>query len=567
MFGPARSPTKAPYRAPTKSLALEVEVPTPPPDTNFWPCHGQAISLFECTPNPCDFNQVDCESKLSSPRAWTVNYSFQWLVGNLNYKNLPMTVENQSGQVLATLDYGCGETGWVIWDTPTNIDSGYYTALQDVRYDPYRFISPPPPGGFGEQCDCSVNSDSPPIAVLDELISFRTQRATWRIESIVGNTVNVNPADGPLLLWDKSMLILKDTPGGINDLPVRVNMPIGGAEFSFTGVVNDDGGDPGLTDQGPGGILEFLVGDWYSCQPYTTLEAVPFNIYPAKLVSSVPIFEQDRVAILRLSNAGVYSGDYIGCVYESTGTVVLPVNWIGDQESGIWQNKYIRLTVPGTGITSTTTASVQGVGALYDGIQELIPASADAVDIADTWFIGGDSGKIVFPDSYGEGTGIDENTFEPITIQVSGTTSYDGTYFCLVLRDIGEPLATFIGGDFNNLYKEPTEAGSWVEVGGTGRSGTITIMPINAAEDFTAVNPQLSATIERIFPDAFRVNVANPEASVDDWARLFDYQSGGISAQSQWHVRAVGAGYVDLEGLLPDSYNPNGNITFSRRRS
>ncbi len=567
MFGPARSPTKAPYRAPTKALALEVEAPAPPADTNFWPCHGQVISLFECTPNPCTLNLQDCEGKSSSPRGWSTNYSFQWMVGNLNYKNLPMTVENQAGQVLATLDWGCEENGWVIWDTPTNIVSAYYTALQDIRYDPYRFISPPPPGGFGEQCDCSTNTDSPPAAVLDELISFRTQRATWRIESISGRTVNVNPADGPLLLWDKSMLILKDTPGGINNLPVRVNMPGGGAEFYATGVTNDDGGDPGLTNQGAGGILEFLVGDWYSCQPYTTLEAVPFGLYDARLNSQQAIFDEDRVAILRLSNAGVYSGDYVGVVYVDGNTVVLPTKWIGDQESGTWENKYIRLTVPGTAITSTTTASVQGTIGQYDGIQSLIPASADAVDIADTWFNGTDSGKIVFPDSYGEGTGIAENTFEPITIQVSGTTSYDGTYFCLVTRDVGEPLATFIGGDFNNLYKEPTEAGTWVEVGGAGRSGTITIMPVQAAENFTAVAPQLSGDIDFIWPGAFRVNVANPEASVDDWARLFDYQAGGIPGTAQFHVRAVGAGYVDLEGLLPDSYNPNGNITFSRRRS
>ena len=491
------------------------------------------------------------------------------MVGNLNYKNLPMQVYRDSGELLVTVDFGCQDgAGWVIWDDPTNIYSEYYEpGVQDVQYDPYRFTAPPPPGGFGEACGIEVYTNSPPSLIDEELLSFRTKKATWRIENISGNRVNVNPADGPLLLWDKSLLILKDTPGGINDLPVRVDMPVGGAEFSFTDVVNDDGGDPGLTDQGPGGTLEFLAGDWYSCQPYTTIGPVPFGLYDARLNSQQAIFDEDRVAILRLSNAGVYTGDYVGVVYVDGNTVILPTKWIGDQESGTWENKYIRLTIPGTSITSTTTASVQGTIGQYDGIQELIPAGADAVDIADTWFNGTDSGKIVFPDSFGLGTGIAEDTFEPITIEVSGTTNYNGTYFCLVVRDVGEPLATFVGGDFNGLYKEPAEAGTWTEVGGSGRSGTITIQPIQPAENFTAVAPQLTGDIDFIWPGAFRVNVANPGASVDDWARLFDYQAGGIPGTAQWHVRAVGAGYVDLEGLLPDDYNPNGNITFSRRRS
>ncbi len=490
------------------------------------------------------------------------------MVGNLNYKNLPMQVYRQDGTLIATVDFGCTDgAGWKIWNDPTNTYSYWYSASQDVEYDPYRFSSPPPPGGFGEACGIEVYANSIPSLVDNELLSFRTQRATWRIESISGRTVNVNPADGRLLLWPNSMLILKDTPGGINDLPVRVSA--GGAINYSATLTNDTGGDPGLTDQGAGGTLQFLLGDWYACQPYTTIEPVPFNVYDAKLNSVQAIFEIDKVSTLRLENAGVYSGDYAGVTYEDANTVVLPTKWIGDQVSGTWLNDNLRLTVPGTSVTSTASAKIEGVGGQYNGIYTLtlVPGTTDKLDIDDVWFNGTDSGDLVFADAQGEGTGIAEDTFEFITITISGTANYNGTYGCAALRDLGQPLATFLGGDLNGLYEKTTEVGSWVEVGGLGRSGSITMSPVRAPEAFTAVEPQLSGDIDFIWPGAFRVNVASPQATVDDWARLFDYQSGGISAADQWHVRAVGPGYVDLEGLRPTSYNPNGNITFSRRRS
>ncbi len=550
MFGPARSPTKAPYRSPVKSLALEVtaEPPIPPSVTDL--CfHGQVLENI--TALVCgDATNPDCSGSIKGTfsAARRCRWGLFGLESRLSYKNFPVEIRTTAGVNVTTISYPCDPAEW---PTPGYafeffIETGAYRwdyALESLDGGDCSFRMPQF-GNCSELAFCSVDEYAAPA--FGELISARIQVASWGITSIAApNVITVGFND----LWAGDHIAIKGTPGSANDRGfVEVTVD------SVAGNIITVDASANLQAQGAGGTVELIVAGWARCVSYTDVGLPASDLYPAQLYAGPgDNFNDPDTAFIRLESAGVYDGEYQTIFKGLDKVELVGQNWITLQTTGAWYNNILQLTAPGHSVSSGTKDGRIVNSPSYDGEYTFEFVDADRLIVRDLWWVGGGTGTIQYRIVSGTGTGIDPGWSGPIAITVSGTTDYNGTWNVNAFN-FGF-AAFFTGGDFDTLWGISEQAGTWVEVGGLGRSGNITIQPNSGPDAITFFEPQRNGDIGRIDSDVMRIIAADSQGVVGGAVRLFSDTDPAPYAANERTIKLVTATYVEADGRfeVPDT--------------
>ncbi len=544
MFGPARSPTKSPYRSAVKSLALEVEAPPIPPTVTDL-CYHAVVSETEVSVICGSDTEPDCSGSIkgSFHAEKRNNWAFFGLRSRLNYKNFPVTITTVGGVPIYTIPFPCVPT-----EFPKPGDqSAFYVQTGSASYaygiesliNPAdcHFRAPNLDGHCTELSACSaVDFSSEPI---NTLVSARIQVASWGIQSINGPDVITVGYSG---IWPGDHIAIKDTPGAVNN---RGFVEVVGSNATQVFVESS----AALQTQGAGGTIELIVAAWNRCRFYTSVGLPQSDKYPAQLHAGAgDQFDAIDTAFIRLSNAGIYSGDYQTIVKAVDHVELVGQNWTSRIENqGTWINKILKITAPLHSLGAGTEFG-RIVGTVnYNGEYTFEYVDGDTLIVRNEWFVANESvGEIQYQIVIGVGDGLEAGFEDWITITVTGTTDYDGTWSVFAFEDLGD--AFFYAGDFDLLWGTSFQSGSWVEVGGLGRSGVIDIFPNLGPDPITGFGSQRTGSIEIIDSDIMRIAVADAMGMVGGGVRTWSAADPVAYLAFEREIKGAGTDFIEAIG-------------------
>ncbi len=291
-----------------------------------------------------------------------------------------------------------------------------------------------------------------------------------------------------------------------------------GDQVYFTGTISNDGHcnvtafvdpwvtvDKNLAQEDPQGEAWLIAGSWHYCGAYTLRAPPPLNTYEARMIVGTGDVQFHARGTIKFygTTAGQYDGFHVA-TWEDTYSRLATL-WTGNVTGGNWVNDEAFLQAAAHGWSVGSFFPVRITSTHYTGeYAEAETWDENTIRVEQLWAEWDEPGTVVRPGTRFTGTGGGPD-FRTLTIQIAGTTSYNGQYFCYWIPG----SSTFCCLDLLALWFEGTESGTWTEVGGQGASGTIdTAFAEYAPVNFTGVLPERSGLIDRIVSDKQKLTAA-----------------------------------------------------------
>ncbi len=498
----------------TSLKARETDLPSPPPTTLIdLPCHGYIrFANSSSDPDPPDGCGTNITSETYCPSlsvpgfngGSSIEFVVERLYSQLSWKNFPLEVyDKATGNLLLTVPaLSCDPQYWGggAWEVVSATQAFSFT------FDDFYTGATAGRGTYLLGLLCQKG----PLAVLPVegvWIGVRVTLATWGITGFDAGTGWIIIGVHYLRVGDLVELTGMLLNGGRHGV-LEVDHSGGRIRIDFQDLVQED----------PTGNVVLIPGRFARCGDFTAISQVDQGLYPPVMQYTGPALgavSQDQIVLL--TDSGVYDGLHtISIAGLSPGEVILTdTTWQGSPPSGgTWVNNAVILVSSDT-LLGDRRMRVVGSSGVYDGIYEagdLFPVSdPPGMEVTGQSFTVTETGTMEFSGISFSGTNIPFGFFTPITITISGTASYDGTYDCQIL------FTSFVGGDLDNVFFEGSQTGTWVEVGDPTNTGLVTSVGggTNTA-DYTSVQADKSGAVTDIVSNHIRVTSPGHDVAINE---------------------------------------------------
>jgi len=432
------------------------------------------------------------------------------LRSRLSWKNLPIELVDEAGSTFLEINpvvnspntFGKGDShdddvntytvthdnynGMINTQDPMYQRVGQYTELVICAENAIGQMPPAacaPSGRPGQECD-----------VWPANVGVRVTKAQWNITLIEsGGWVTI----GQHYTEDGDAFLLSGTIS--NDGEKRVtDVDIPGGRVRLVGI----------TVEAAAGTATLIVGRWARSGRILSLSAVDQGLY-APLMRYTgflsPSIERDQRVLI--SGSGIYDGSTLiqDAPWSFAGVYLINKLWSGNVSAGTWVNNAVEIVSSSSIPFFQIKLTIIGIVGHYDGDWTPTRVTSSRFRIEPIHFVGTDSGTWQRWGVRLNGNGIDTGALRSITITVSGTSKYDGTYTCDV-EETGGNVGFFAFDDLNDIKFSGDATGTWVEVGVPTHTGVILSSEANyPSEPFASTQPDEDGTVTEIRSDAIRV--------------------------------------------------------------